>query len=254
MTMPRPLIYAANWKMHHGPAAAREFAARFLELTRPVDERSLWFFPPAVSLAALVDAFRRRSDTRVGAQNVHWEPKGAFTGELSLPLVTEAGASLALVGHSERRHLFGETDEQSARKVKAALAAGVTPLLCVGETLAEREAGQTEDAVLRQLEPVVTAVTAPAERAKVVLAYEPVWAIGTGKNATPRDAAEVHRFIRTYLGSGGWPGRVLVLYGGSVNPGNALALLAEPDLDGVLVGGASLTADGWAEIVGMSAG
>jgi triosephosphate isomerase len=207
--------------MHHGPAAAREFAARFLELTQPVENRSLWFFPPAVSLAALVEAFRRREDISVGAQNIHWESKGAFTGELSLSLVSEVGATLTLVGHSERRHLFGETDEQSARKVNAALAAGVVPLLCVGETLAERDAGRTEEAVRRQLEPVVAAVTAPVERGKVTIAYEPVWAIGTGKTATPGDAAEVHRFIRTWLGQQGWPGRVAVLYGGSVNAGNA---------------------------------
>jgi triosephosphate isomerase len=252
--MTRHLTYAANWKMHHGPAAAREFAVRFLELTQPVDGRSLWFFPPAVSLSSLVDTCRRRPDIRIGAQNIHWESKGAFTGELSLPLVTEVGATLTLVGHSERRHLFGETDEQSARKVKAALAAGVAPLLCVGETLAEREAGHTEAAVRRQLEPVVAAVTNPVERARVALAYEPVWAIGTGKNATPRDAAEVHQFIRAWLGEHAWPGRPSVLYGGSVNAGNALALLAEPDLDGVLVGGASLTAEGWAEIVGMGSG
>jgi len=252
--MPRHLTYAANWKMHHGPAVAREFATRFLELTQPVEGRSLWFFPPAVSLSTLADACRRRSDIRVGAQNIYWEPKGAFTGELSLPLVAEVGATLTLVGHSERRHIFGETDEETARKVKAALGAGVAPLLCVGETLAEREAGRTEEAIRRQLEPVVAAVTNPVERGKVTIAYEPVWAIGTGKNATPRDAAEVHRFIRTWLGQHEWPGRVAVLYGGSVNAGNALALLAEPDLDGVLVGGASLTAEGWAEIVGMSSG
>lgn len=248
--MARPLIYAANWKMHHGPRAARAFAARFLALTAPAPERELWFFPPAVSIAPLVEAFRRRPDIRVGAQNVHWEPKGAFTGELSLPLVAEAGAVLALVGHSERRHLFGETDEQSARKVKAALAAGVTPLLCVGETLAEREAGRTEDAVRRQLEPVHAAVP-PPDRPRVVIAYEPVWAIGTGRNATPADAAAVHRFIRAFLNQRGWPDRPRVLYGGSVNLGNALSLLAEPDLDGVLVGGASLSAEGWAEIVGL---
>ncbi len=247
----RPLIYAANWKIHHGPAAAREFAARFLELTRPVPDRDLWFFPPAVSIACVADAVRRRPDIRVGAQNVHWESKGAFTGELSLAHAAEVGATLTLVGHSERRHLFGETDEQSARKVKAALGAGVTPLLCVGETLAEREAGRTEDAVRRQLDPVAALVTDAAERARVVVAYEPVWAIGTGRNATPEDAALVHRFIRSHLDGRGWPERVRVLYGGSVNAGNALALLAEPDLDGVLVGGASLAADGWAEIVGM---
>jgi triosephosphate isomerase len=240
--------------MHHGPAAARDFAARFLELTQPGEGRALWFFPPAVSVAALVEAYRHRPDIKVGAQSIHWESKGAFTGELSLSLMTEVGATLTLVGHSERRHLFCETDEQSARKVKAALAAGVAPLLCVGETLAEREAGRTEAAVRRQLEPVVAAVTTPAERSRVTIAYEPVWAIGTGKNATPKDAAEVHRFIRTWFTDQGWPGRVEVLYGGSVNTGNALALLAEPDLDGVLVGGASLTPEGWAEIVGVGAG
>lgn len=249
--MPRHLTYAANWKMHHGPAAARAFAARFLELTKPVESRALWFFPPAVSLAALVESFARRTDIRVGAQNVHWEAKGAFTGELSLGMVAESGATLALVGHSERRHLFGETDEQSARKVKATLAAGLLPLLCVGETLAEREAGRTEDAVRRQLDPVIAAVTDAGDRARVMIAYEPVWAIGTGKNATPADAAEVHRFIRAHLAREAWPGRVPVLYGGSVNAGNTIALLAEPDLDGVLVGGASLTPEGWAEIVGM---
>jgi triosephosphate isomerase len=248
--MARSLVYGANWKMHHGPAAARAFAARFLELTAPRAGRELWFFPPAVSLAALADAFRSRPDIRVGAQNVHWEPKGAFTGELSLPLVTETGARLALVGHSERRHLFCETDEQSARKVVAALEAGVTPLLCVGETLAEREAGRTHHALQRQLDPVVAAVR-PADRSRVTIAYEPVWAIGTGKNATPRDAAEVHRFIRDCLGERGWPAPIRVLYGGSVNGGNVLALLAEPDLDGVLVGGASLSAEGWAEMVGI---
>ena len=121
--MARPLVYAANWKMHHGPAAAREFAQRFIELTQPQDGRELWFFPTAVALGPLADAFRRRADVRVGAQNVHWEPKGAFTGELSVPLVAEAGATHVLVGHSERRHIFGETDEQSARKAVAVLGA-----------------------------------------------------------------------------------------------------------------------------------
>ncbi len=248
--MPRPLIYAANWKMHHGPRAAADFAQRFLELTAPVDGRRLWFFPPAVSLATLAEAFRRRADIQVGAQNVHWEPKGAFTGELSLPLAMEAGATLALVGHSERRHLFGETAEQCARKVQATLTAGLTPLLCVGETLAQREVGQTEDAVRAQLEPVLD-VVAQEDRGRLAIAYEPVWAIGTGKNATPSDAAAVHGFIRACLAQRGWSRRLPVLYGGSVNAGNASSLVAEPEIDGVLVGGASLSAEGWAEIVGL---
>jgi triosephosphate isomerase len=248
--MARPLIYAANWKLHHGPAAAREFAIRFGELTTPQDGRELWFFPTAVAISTVADGFRRRGDVRVGAQNIHWEPKGAFTGELAVPLVAEVGATHVLVGHSERRHLFAETTDQSAKKAGAVLAAGLTALVCVGETLAEREAGRTEEAVQLQLDPVLDAV-APSDRPRLFIAYEPVWAIGTGRNATPSDAAEVHRFIRTRAMGHGWTDRLRVLYGGSVNAGNALAILAEPDVDGVLVGGASLNPDGWAEIVGL---
>ena len=250
MSAPRTLIYAANWKMHHGPAAARDFLQRFLELTRPVEGRSLWFFPPAVSLAAAREALGGRADIAVGAQNVHWEPKGAFTGEVSLPLVMEVGASLALVGHSERRHLFGETSEQVGRKVAAALKAGVTPLVCVGETLAEREAGRTENVIVRQVDAIVERVP-EGQWHRVVIAYEPVWAIGTGKNATPDDAAQVHQLIRFELSRRGVEQRVPILYGGSVNQGNVLGLLAREELDGVLVGGASLEADGWAELVGL---
>jgi triosephosphate isomerase len=250
MSMARNLLYAANWKMHHGPAAARAFLERFLELTRPVEGRQLWFFPPAVSLSATCESVAERPDITVGTQNVHWEPKGAFTGELSLPLVMEAGARAALVGHSERRHLFGETDEQVGRKVAAVLKAGITPLVCVGETLAERETGRTEQVIVRQVDAVLERVPS-GEWGRVVVAYEPVWAIGTGRNATPDDAAQVHELIRFELGRRGVTLRVPILYGGSVNKGNVLALLARPELDGVLVGGASLEAEGWAEIVGL---
>jgi triosephosphate isomerase (TIM) len=246
----RALIYAANWKMHHGPAAAREFLSRFFQLTSPLDGRRLWFFPPAVAIAAAAEASAGREDVTIGAQNVHWEPKGAFTGELSIPLVTEAGARAALIGHSERRHLFGETDEQVARKLAAALKAGMLPLVCVGETLAEREGGRTEQVVARQVAALHERIGA-AEWSRVVLAYEPVWAIGTGRNATPDDAAQVHELIRFELGRRGVTTRATILYGGSVNQGNVLALLARPELDGVLVGGASLEADGWAELVGL---
>jgi triosephosphate isomerase len=245
----RPLIYAANWKMHHGPSAAREFLTRFLKVTAPVAGRRLWFFPPSVSIGAAYETASGREDVTVGAQNVHWEPKGAFTGELSIPLVMEAGARAALIGHSERRHLFGETDEQVARKLGAALKAGMIPLVCMGETLAEREGGRTEQVVTRQVAALQERISSE-HWSRVVLAYEPVWAIGTGRNATPDDAAQVHELIRFELGRRGVPGRVTILYGGSVNQGNVISLLARPELDGVLVGGASLDPDGWAELVG----
>ena len=245
----RPLIYAANWKMHHGPLAAREFLTRFLQVTAPVAGRRLWFFPPSVSIGAAYETASGREDVTVGAQNVHWEPKGAFTGELSIPLVMEAGARAALIGHSERRHLFGETDEQVARKLGATLKAGMIPLVCMGETLAEREGGRTEQVVTRQVAALQERISSE-HWSRVVLAYEPVWAIGTGRNATPDDAAQVHELIRFELGRRGVPGRVTILYGGSVNQGNVISLLARPELDGVLVGGASLDPDGWAELVG----
>ena len=246
----RPLIYAANWKMNHGPEAARAFMRRFLALTCPAADRRLWFFPPAVSIGAVSEAATARPDISVGAQNVHWEAKGAFTGEVSIPMVQEAGARLALVGHSERRHLFGETDDQIGRKVTAALKGGVAPLICVGETLAEREGGRTEQVIQRQVYAVLERVPLP-EWNRIRLAYEPVWAIGTGRTASPDDAAQVHELIRYELGSRGVTSRVPILYGGSVNAGNVLALLAREELDGVLVGGASLDADGWAELVGL---
>lgn len=244
----RHLIFAANWKMNHGPAEARAFAEKFLSLTAPVEDRNLWFFPPAVSISTLTQAMGKRADVRIGAQNVHWESKGAFTGELAIPMVMEAGARVVLVGHSERRHLFGETDEQVARKTRAALGAGLTPLACVGETLAEREGKRTEQVIVRQLGSVLQALE-PEEWARVVLAYEPVWAIGTGKNATPDDAAQVHELIRMELGRHSVAARVPILYGGSVNTGNVASLLTRPQIDGVLVGGASLDPAGWAELI-----
>ena len=250
--MTRRLIYAANWKMQLGPRAATDFLTRFLQLTTPAPGRGLWFFPPAVSIAAATGAAAGRPDVVIGAQNIHWEPKGAYTGELSLPLVMEAGARAVLIGHSERRHLFGETDDQIGRKVVATLKAGVIPLICVGETLAERESGRTEQVVQRQVHAVVERV-ALTDWPRIVLAYEPVWAIGTGKTATPDDAAQVHELIRFELGTRGVTGRVPILYGGSVNASNVLALLAREELDGVLVGGASLDPDGWAELVGLGA-
>ena len=244
----RDLVLAANWKMQVTPAEAREYAADFLTRVRPRLGRELWFFPPAVSLESTVRAYLDRADVRVGAQDVYWEPKGAFTGAISVPLVAATGAAGALVGHSERRHVFGETDAETARKVRALLGGGLVPMLCVGEKLTEREAGNTEAVVTRQLETALAGLT-PAELARVLLAYEPVWAIGTGKVATPADAATVHRVLRRRLTAMGATHRARILYGGSVNQQNAAGLLAEPEVDGLLVGGASLTPDGWAGVV-----
>jgi len=244
----RRLIFAANWKMHLGPTGARAFLDRFFAGYAPAAGREVWFFAPAVSLVTAATAARDATAVRLGIQNIHWEPKGAFTGETSAAMAAEAGATAALVGHSERRHVFGETDEETGRKVRAALAAGLAPVLCVGETLAERERGDTLAVVRRQLD--VLRALGGAELAGIVIAYEPVWAIGTGRNATPRDAAEVHTAIRTHLADLGAPASQLpVLYGGSVKPDNAADLINEDEIDGVLVGGASLDPASWLAIV-----
>jgi triosephosphate isomerase len=243
-------IFAANWKMHHGPAAARELVRAVLARVRPKEGRTLLFFPPAVSLPAVAAEVAGRKDAAAGIQNIYFEPKGAFTGEVSAPIAAVAGATWVLVGHSERRHKFGETDEESGKKVRAALASGLKVMLCVGEQLAERQAGSTESVVLRQLEAGLSGLDAAAV-ARIVIAYEPVWAIGTGVTATPQDAAAVHRTIRGWL-KDRTPAatRSHILYGGSVSAKNAAELLAEEELDGVLVGGASLEAEGWIGICG----
>ena len=243
----RPLLFAANWKMHLGPEDARAYFKAFRARYNRRTDREVWFFPPAVSVEAAAQAAGERADLVVGVQDIYWEAKGAFTGAISAPLALQAGARATLVGHSERRHVFGETDDETRRKVLAALAAGLVPLLCVGETLAEREAGHTVAVVVRQLAGALSGLETAA-LARLVLAYEPVWAIGTGRNATPGDAAAVHREIRAWLRGRGVE-RTRVLYGGSVNAKNAADLLTESELDGVLVGGASLDPDGWAQLV-----
>jgi len=245
----RPLIFAANWKMHLGPTGAAAFLGEFLAGYHPASNREVWFFAPSVSVAASASALRDATAVRVGIQNVYWEPKGAFTGETSVPMAAEAGASAALVGHSERRHVFGETDAETGLKVRALLAADLVPVLCVGETLAERERDQTLSVVRRQL--AVLEGLDRAALARLVIAYEPVWAIGTGRNATPADAAQVHAAIRAHLGTlGAAADHIPILYGGSVKPGNAAELIGEAEIDGVLVGGASLDPASWLAIVG----
>jgi triosephosphate isomerase len=240
-------IFAANWKLHLAPDAAREFLRTFLDGYPPAADREVWFFPSAVALEAVARAVADRPDIRVGAQNVYWEPKGAFTGELAVGMARDAGAQAALVGHSERRHVFGETDEETGLKVRALLAGGLVPMLCVGEKIEQREAGKTLEVVRRQLG-VLEGLAGDA-LGRIPIAYEPVWAIGTGKTATPQDAAEVHAAIRSWLEEQGTePAAARVLYGGSVKPGNIAALVAQPDIDGVLVGGASLDPVAWGEM------
>lgn len=233
-------VIAGNWKMHFGPAETRAFFVG-LELEGPALEQELILFPPTLSLVVAAQAPGRDPRVQLGVQNIHWEDEGAYTGEASAVMAAEAGASHALIGHSERRHVFGETDEEVALKVAAARRHGLVPVVCVGETLDEREAGRVEDVILRQLDAALPALG--EGDARFLIAYEPVWAIGTGETATPEDASTAHATLRGRLEEArglASAARVPLLYGGSVKPGNASDLLRAADVDGVLVGGASL--------------
>jgi triosephosphate isomerase len=234
-----PLI-AGNWKMHKTIAETEAFLDRFLGGIAALAGVELVVCPPFPSLAVAVDRCRR-SPVRVAAQNMHEEETGAFTGEVSAPMLIELGVDSVILGHSERRALFGESDEALARKVPAALDAGLMPILCVGESEAERDDEQTEAVLRRQTEADLAGV-GDRELGNVVIAYEPVWAIGTGRNATPRQAAEAIGFIRSLIAArdDGGGESIRILYGGSVKPDNAADLLAEDGIDGALVGGASL--------------
>ena len=250
MSAPRSPVLAGNWKMNVGPTETARFFEDFLALHPAREDATVLFFPPAVSLSAARAALRDRTDVRLGAQNVYWEESGAFTGELSVPMAADAGAEYVLVGHSERRHVFGETVPQTVRKVRAVLDGGLVPVLCVGEKIEERRAGRAEAVVDAQLVPVLGTLTR-AEAARLLVAYEPVWAIGTGETASPADADAMHRAVRARLASahGAEVARgIPILYGGSVKPENAGELLAQPEVDGVLVGGASVDPRGFAAI------
>ncbi|MDW7711301.1 MAG: triose-phosphate isomerase [Deferrisomatales bacterium] len=247
--MRKPLV-VANWKMHKtGPEAlalAREVAARL----RDEQDTEIAVAPPFTALQAVGEVL---SGTRIGlgAQNMHWEPEGAFTGEVSPPMLRALGVRYVILGHSERRQLFGETDEDVARKVSAAAAAGLTPVVCVGETLAQRDGGAADEVVARQLTAALESLP-PGGGGPLVVAYEPVWAIGTGRTAGAAQAQEMHAGVRSLLvtlrgAEGAEAARIL--YGGSVKPGNAAELLTQPDVDGALVGGASLDAETFASIV-----
>jgi triosephosphate isomerase len=221
------MLIAGNWKMFKGPAETAAFCVALRERDLPPGVEVV-LCPPFVSLAVAVQLLAG-TDIAVAAQNVHWDTEGAYTGEISAPMLRELGVYGAIVGHSERRQYFAETDETVAKRARAALDAGLSVIACVGETDAEREAGETEQVLRRQI-----SVLEPDEQ--LVIAYEPVWAIGTGRTATPELAQEAHAFIKSVLDAP-------VLYGGSVKTENAAELLAQPDVDGALVGGASLDVD-----------
>jgi triosephosphate isomerase len=253
--MARTPFVAGNWKMHETVAEATALVAELKGLVAGVRGVRIGVAPPFTALRAVADALAG-SPVEVGGQNLHWEPKGAFTGEISAGMLVEAGCRFAIVGHSERRQYFGETDETVRRRTGAALAAGLTPVVCVGETLAEREAGRTLGVVATQVKGALGAFDGEALR-KLAIAYEPVWAIGTGKTATSAQAQEVHAAIRGLLrelGGEEVAAAIPILYGGSVKPDNARELMAQADVDGALVGGASLVASGFAKIVEAAAG
>jgi triosephosphate isomerase (TIM) len=220
------VLIAGNWKMFKGPHQAREFAAQIRRLPERVRGIDVVVCPAAVALESTVRALGAESGIRVYAQNVHWELEGPFTGEVSAPMLLEIGVVGSIVGHSERRQRFGETDETVRKRAETALEAGLAVIACVGETESEREADETESVLERQ-------VGVLPRHERLVIAYEPVWAIGTGRTAGPETAQEAHAYIKSLHSTN-------VLYGGSVNPENARGLLTQPDVDGALVGGASL--------------
>ncbi len=239
----RRYLIAGNWKMHKTIKETEEFFDRFLELIKEksLEDRDIMIAPP---FTALYKAYEKVKGSKIflGAQNACWAEKGAFTGEISPIMLKELGITFVIVGHSERRHIFGEKDELINKRVKGIFDSGLTPILCVGELLEEREAGKTFEVVGRQLEKGLEGLSG-VSGANLVVAYEPVWAIGTGKTATPSQAQEVHQFIREKLGElfgKEVAEEIRILYGGSVKPDNANSILKEPDVDGVLVGGASL--------------
>jgi triosephosphate isomerase len=251
---PRKPIMAGNWKMHHSHLEAIQVVQKLsYRLSAEDYERCEVVVCPSFTSLRSVQTVIEADHLPIGlgAQNVYWEEQGAFTGEVSPGMLAKLGVSYVIVGHSERRELLGETDEWVNRKVKAVLAHGMTPIMCVGETLEEREAGGTEAKVSRQVRAGLDGVE-PAQVGAMVIAYEPIWAIGTGRNATPEDANETIGTIRSMVAglAGEGPARTIrIQYGGSVKPGNIAAIMAQPEIDGALVGGASLEADDFAQIV-----
>ena len=244
----RTPVIAGNWKMYKTARQAAETIRSLADLVKGVQGVEVVICPPFTSLAAAVEA-AKGSPVAIGAQDCYWEKEGAFTGQVAVPMIADLGCSHCIVGHSERRQFFGETDATVDKKIEAVLANGLNCIACVGETLAEREAGQTFAVLERQ---VRNGLARHLTSARLVIAYEPVWAIGTGKTATPIQAQEAHAFIRKVVAEAASPAAaqaVRILYGGSVKPDNIAILMAQPDVDGGLVGGASLDAAMFSKIV-----
>jgi len=253
--MERKVIIAGNWKMNKDAAAGRELVEGLKPLVAGLTDADIVVCPPFTTLNAVVAA-AAGSNIKVGAQNVHWAESGAFTGEISAEMLVSTGVEYVIIGHSERRQYFGETDATVNARMKAALKAGLKVIVCVGETLAEREGGKTAEVIGRQLRDGLAGLTA-ADMAEVIVAYEPVWAIGTGKTATPAVAEETHKFIReTVAGLFGaeTAGALRIQYGGSMKPENARELVAQADIDGGLIGGAALKADSFAKLISEALG
>ena len=246
----RKKVSAGNWKMYKTPDETRSYLQEFLPLVASHDRDEIVICPPYTDVDAAI-AIARGSNVAVGVQNVHWKADGAYTGEISAPMLLSLGVSHVIVGHSERRQYFGETDDTVNLRLKTALESGLTAICCVGEVLEEREAGMTDDVLRRQCVRAFHAISAK-KAAKLIVAYEPVWAIGTGKTATPELAAEAHAVIRreaTEVFGEEFAAQLRILYGGSVKPDNASALMAQEEIDGALVGGASLDPKSFAAIV-----
>lgn len=252
--MRRPII-AGNWKMYKTITQAIELVSGLKRNLYEITEADIVVHPPYTALAS-VSEILNETNIALGAQDVYWEKEGAYTGEVSAEMLKDAGCAYVIVGHSERRQYFGETSQVVNKKAKAALSAGLVPIVCVGETLVEREAGKTFDVVKEHIQNGLSGIN-EEEVLKTVIAYEPVWAIGTGKTATPEQAQEVHLFIRRLLSglySGQAASQIRIQYGGSVKPDNIAALMAQEDIDGALVGGASLKPDSFSEIVRKAVG
>lgn len=240
-------LLAGNWKMNLGPQQAKNYAHQLRETCKDLSKTDVWIAPPDVSLPGVIEELRG-SPIMVGAQNVHWADNGAFTGETSPSFLQELGCAFAIVGHSERRTYFGETSPVVAKRAVGAIAAGLTALVCIGETEAERVGDRTEAVLEEQLNPVLEALSKDTAT-KLVLAYEPVWAIGTGKVASLDEISQTHAFIQKVWARYSLNAPCIVLYGGSVNPSNFEAILSLQEVDGALVGGASLKADQWLELI-----